>query len=112
MPQTHALVSNVDDVLKSLDSRFNPDACQDLEMAVHWKLTGTENRAFTIFVDKGSFRLEQGPNENADVTLEAPSDVYLKLVNGQMKGLFAVMTRKLKVSGNIQLTTRWDRCFS
>ncbi len=102
----------MEDDKKKKDSRIKTDACQDIEMAVNWKLTGTENRAFTIFVDKGSFRLEQGPNENADVTLEAPSDVYLKLVNGQMKGLFAVMTRKLKVSGNIQLTTRWDRCFS
>ena len=81
-------------------------------MAVHWNLTGKEERQFTIHIDHGSFTLEQGPYENADIQMDADSDVYLKLVNGDMKGLVAVMTRRLKVTGNLQLTTRWDRIFN
>lgn len=112
MSTDFARLENVDEVLNSLPQRFNPDSCQDLAMAVHWKLTGDEERQFTILVDHGSFSLQQGPFENADIEMETDSQVYLKLVNGDMKGLVAVMTRRLKVKGNLQLTTRWDQIFN
>jgi putative sterol carrier protein len=109
---TKVKLNNVDEVLASMHSRFHPEGCKSFKAAFHWKLSGKEPREFTFVVDHGKLEVLQGPYENPEVTLEASSDDYLRLVNGDLRGITAIMTRKLKVKGSLQLTSKIDNIFS
>ena len=45
------------------------------------------------------------------MTLEADADNYLKVINGEMNGMMAVMKRKMKVGGNIKLAKKMQQIF-
>ncbi len=102
----------VDDVIAGMRQRFLPDRCRDLTAAVHWRLTGEEPREFTVAIDRGTFEVKPGGTEQADLTMETSSETYLRLANGELSGTVAIMTRKLRVRGRLQLAARWDRLFS
>ncbi|MEO8180473.1 MAG: SCP2 sterol-binding domain-containing protein [Deltaproteobacteria bacterium] len=103
---------NVDAVIAGMRDRFLPDRCRDLQASVHWRLTGEEPREFTVAIDKGTFDVKPGPVDHADLTMETSSETYLRLANGELSGTVAIMTRKLRVRGRLQLAARWDRLFS
>ena len=111
MEKPDVKLKSVDEVLASMNQRFRPEGCKNLRAAFHWRLTGGDPREFTLLVDHGTLEVLQGPYENPEVTLEASSEDYLRLVNGDMKGITAIMTRKLKVKGSLQLTSKIDSIF-
>jgi putative sterol carrier protein len=104
-------VNSVSEVIASMPARFNPAGCRELTASYTWRLSGREQREFTIEVDRGTFRVTDGGRPDADVVFEADSDTYLRLVNGSLRGIVAIMTRKLRVRGSLQLAAKMDRIF-
>jgi putative sterol carrier protein len=99
-------------VIEQMPGRFQPAACADLKARVHWTLTGEDPQEFSILIDRGTFRVEPGPSEEeADVRFETDSGTYLRLVNGDLRGIVAIMMRKLRVRGSLQLAATMDRVF-
>lgn len=101
----------VDEVIASMPKRFHPEECQDVEAQVYWNISGKDPKQFTIVINKGSFKIQYGENTNADLSLEADSETYLKLVNKEMKGMIAVLTRRLRARGKMQLAPKMERIF-
>lgn len=101
----------VNDVINAMGESFQPKASKGLKAVYQWVLSGDEPRAFAVVVNDGTFEVQQGNHESPDVTLEATSDTYLKLSNGQLKGIVAIMTRKLRVRGSLQLAQKMDAIF-
>lgn len=104
-------LNTVDEVIASMEGRFHPENCKNIKAAYHWTLTGEGAREFTILVDHGTFEIQLGPYEGAEVNMEMDKNEYLRLVNGELKGVVAIMTRKLKVKGNLSLTSKLDTIF-
>ncbi len=110
MSETKKL-NSVDEVIESLAGRFHPENCQNMKASFHWVLTGDNGQEFTIFIDDGTFKVERGPREEFDVRMEIDASDYLRLVNGELKGMVAIMTRKLKVKGPLALGSKLDAIF-
>jgi putative sterol carrier protein len=106
-----ARLETVDQVLASMPARFHPEACMNVTSSYQWNLSGRDARRFTVRVDKGTFRIEDGEDADADVIMDADSDTYLALVNGTMRGIIAIMTRKLRVRGSLSLAAKMDKIF-
>ena len=104
-------LNSVAEVLAGMADRFHPAACADLRASYHWSLSGAQPREFTIVIDRGTFRIEEGENPQADVAMSASTETYLRLVNGEMLGIVAIMTRKLRVRGSLQMVAKMERIF-
>ncbi|MFD2786734.1 SCP2 sterol-binding domain-containing protein [Hymenobacter rubripertinctus] len=104
------LLHSVDDVIASMPARFHPENCRDLVATYQWKLSQPD-RTFHISIDKGTFRIHDGAHPDPSVSIESSEEVYLKLVNGQMKDVMAVVTGKLRVRGSISLAQKLNRIF-
>lgn len=108
-------VETVEQVWAQMKARFHPEYCKDLEASFYWRLTeaGTDDlaREFTIKVDHGTFEIIEGPNDAPTVTLTASLSDYLKLVNGELRGGIAMVSRRLKVHGSVQLASKLDSIF-
>jgi len=103
-------LNSVDDVIASMPERFHPENCEKLEATYQWELTQPD-RAFHVVINKGTFELNEGMHEKPDVTVSCDQDIYLKLVNGQMKDVIAVATGKLRMRGSISLAQKLGRIF-
>lgn len=110
----HRKFATVDEVLADMATRFHPEACQDLKAVYVWRLTGgPAPRDFVIHIVHGAFRISTDPADvkQGDVILEASTETYLRLVNKELRGAIAIMTRKLRVRGSLQLAARMDQIF-
>ncbi len=115
MKKLDARVETVEEVWAQMETRFHPEYCKDLEATFHWRLTatGTDDleREFTIKVSRGTFEIVEGPNDKPTVTLTASLSDYLALVNGELRGGIAMVSRRLKVRGSVQLASKLDSIF-
>lgn len=72
---------------------------------------GHLDNSFKFVIENvGSLRAEGNEvtesDEDADVTLTAPADVFEDLLNGDLSGAAAFMTGKLKVDGDMGLAMK------
>lgn len=104
------ILYSVDEVIASMPARFHPENCQKLDATFKWQLKNPQ-RSFHVHVKHGTFTISEEECEKADVTIECDTEVYLKLVNGQMKDVLAVITGKLRVKGSISLAQKLNRIF-
>ena len=103
--------NSVDDVINDLPNRFQADTTLGVDAFYHWNITGEGGREFTVKIHNGTFEVLDGKVDNPDVSMELTAENYLKMVNGELKGIVAIMTRKLKVRGNFVLAQKYDKFF-
>lgn len=57
-------------------------------------------------MDAGGVMVHEGTAERADVTVKVSDDNLIKLFKGELSPMMAMMTGKLKVTGNVALAQR------
>jgi putative sterol carrier protein len=104
-------VNSVDEVIASMETRFNAESCKGFTANYQWIISGNGGREFCVNVNKGTFKLIDGVVPDPSVSFQTDIQTYLRLVNGDIKGMTAILTRKLNVRGNIYLASKWDNIF-
>ena len=104
-------VNNVNEYYETLTERFVAAKSDGIDAVFQWEIEGDGGRQFHAVVKGGAVEVAEGAHEKPNVTLKVNAENYLKIVNGQMKGLMAVMTRKMKVDGNIKLAKKMNDIF-
>ena len=65
---------------------------------------------WTVRVENGKVRVQEGEGE-ADTTISASDETFLKIVNGEQNPTSAFMTGKLKVSGDLGNAMKLQQLF-
>jgi putative sterol carrier protein len=105
------MISNVSEYFNTLDTRFQPAQAAGLDLVFQWNLTGDDGGVWHAVVKDGAMALHQGEHSTPSVQITISTDNYVKLINGKLKGPMAVMTRKLKVKGNVMMAKKMDEIF-
>lgn len=100
----------VDEVIESMPERFHPENCKNLQAVYQWELS-EPNRYFHVIINNGTFELNDGEHENPDVTVMCTTDVYLKLVNRELKDIIAILTKRLMIKGSMSLGQKLSKIF-
>lgn len=107
-----ARYDSIDEVLASYPERFNADKAQDVEAAVYMNLTGDDARDVAIVVDHGSLDVQEGAvPDDPTLTLTADASDWLKIENGEMNPMMAMMQRKIKMKGSMSFATKFMGLF-
>ncbi len=101
----------LDAVIASMPAHFHPEACRGVQAVYQWHVSGDGGRDYHIVIDDGTYRVVDGVAASPDVTMRADLDTYLRLANGELKPMIAVLTRKLLIHGNIFLGAKMDHIF-
>ncbi len=102
-------MSTVAEILNAIHGRFNPDAAQDLDAVFQFCIDDSE--FFTLKVADGACELGTGQDSDPTVTLNMSAETLSKVANGELNGMQAFMTGKLKAEGHIMLATRLSALF-
>ena len=101
-------ISSVQDYFDTLDARFVPDASKGVDAIYQFEFdVGT----WHVHVNDGAMNINQGAHTDPASTIQAKEADWVKIINGEMNGLRAVMTRKMKVSGNISAARKMQKIF-
>ena len=106
-----AKIASCADYFETLDRRFVASAANGVDAVYQFKLTGDGGGDWHVVVADGALRVEPGNHDNPSATLTAGADNYVKIANGDMNGLRAVMTRKMTVGGNLVLARKMQQMF-
>ncbi len=103
-----ARISSVQDYFDTLNDRFVADASKGVDYVYQFEFDcGT----WHVHVNDGSIDVNSGAHADPASTLQTKEEHWVKIVNGDMSGMRAVMTRKMKVNGNIAAARKMQKIF-
>lgn len=101
-------IQSCQEYFDTLDERFITDKAKGVTATYVYELEGAGGGTWTVHVSDGKLSVTQGAAADPSVTYQITADNYVKLANGQLNGIKAVMTRKLKVKGNMMLAKKMN----
>jgi putative sterol carrier protein len=95
-----------DELFESLPERFRSERAGDLRAVYGFELDGDGGGTWTVRVADGALAVQDGLSDGADVTVRAKAADWMAIVEGRMDPQLAYLTKKLRVTGNLQLALR------
>lgn len=106
------LPMTVKGILEAMPQYANLDAIQSVNKTVQFNVTGEESGSYYLRVQNGTVTTHEGTAEDADVTIETPSDVWVQIAKGDLNGAVAFMTGKFRATGDISLLMSMQNWFN
>lgn len=102
-------ISSCKEYFETLQERFIADQAAGVDATFVYELDGSGGGTWTVSVTGGQLTVVTGAVPSPTVSYKMSADNYVKLANGDMNGTMAVMTRKLKVGGSIQMAQKMSK---
>ena len=103
----------LDGVFDSMQAAFNPEAAGDDSAVVQYDIdsrAGEKN--YQLKVDEGICTVIKGSVEDPRVTLALNLPNFLRMMTGELNGMQAFTTGKLKITGDMMFSQRIAAWFS
>jgi putative sterol carrier protein len=91
-------LDNIPGSFAGLKQAFLPDKAQGVNRTLQFNFTGREAGTWTLTVNNGALDYHQGEATNPSATITVDSDDWLKLLRGELDGMTAFMSGKIKVT--------------
>jgi len=93
--------------------RFQPDRAGNQSAVIGWDITSPEaTHSYQLNVADGACTVVQGNAEPARVTLNMALPDFLRFLTGQLDGMQAFMTGKLKLTGDMMFAQSMQAWFA
>lgn len=100
-------LASVPESFERIQDRFKPDEADGVDATFVYELDGAG--AWTLRVKDAKLTCEPGAIEKPTVTFKMKANDYLALINGELNGAKAFLTRKLKVSGSLPMAQKMNK---
>ena len=104
-------VDTVRGYFDTLQDRFVVDASKGVDAIFQFEISGDGGGTWHLVVQDSVLEVHEGAHEAPSATVVSNADDYVKICNGDMNGLRAVMTRKMRVQGNLVLARKMQKMF-
>lgn len=101
-------MSSAVDLLKKLPSAFQPEAAGDTDCTVQFNITAPMH----VVIKNGTCATRDGAAPSPDVSITMEDDDLVSLMKGELNGMTAFMTGKLKVEGDMGNAMQLQGIFS
>lgn len=103
----------VDQVMDAMQTRFQPDAAAGQSAIIQWDIAGPDGTiSRQVRVADGACTVAKDTNEAARVTLALSQPDFLRFISGQLDGMQAFMSGKLKISGDLMFAQTMQTWFA
>ena len=106
-----APISSVQDYFDTLDDRFVSEASKGVEHVYQFEFSGDQGGTWHVEVNDGSMNVHEGAHDAPSAVISTAPEIWVKIINADMTGLRAVITRKMKVSGNTAAARKMQKIF-
>ena len=103
----------LDQVFAGMEQAFRPEKAAGQNAVVQWDVNAPEGtRSRTVRIADGTCKVEPGAAETPRLTLTLELPDFLRFVAGQLDGMQAFMSGKLKLGGDIMLAQTMQAWFA
>ena len=104
-------INSCQEYFETLGERFVAEKSKGVNATYQFELSGDGGGTWAVKVADGGIEVIEGGVDEPDSVVTAKADNYIKIANGDINGLRAVMTRKMKVKGNLVLARKMQHMF-
>ena len=97
--------------MEATTDAFQPDKAAGVKATIQYKFTGPEASNWIVRIADGKCSVEEGEDENADVTINSPSDVWLKILRGELDGATGFMSGQFTFTGDMGILMQMGSWF-
>lgn len=97
--------------VRQLPLAFQRGRAKGIEATYHWSFTGSETVEATVRIAGGKLTVQPGHQGEADVRVTADTDTWLRILNREYGMITAIVLRKVRVKGSMELFRAFGRCF-
>ena len=88
--ESQRLPESIREVMERMPQAFRSDSAAGVNAVIQFQFTGAEVGNWVVNIADGKCTVEEGQTENANVTLNSPSDVWLKIMRRELDGATAL----------------------
>jgi putative sterol carrier protein len=97
--------------LRGLNFVFQKGQSNGLNAVYHFTFTGQEEVKATVTIRDEKLQVSEGHNGQADLRLTADSQTWLRFLRKEANLVWALLRRKIRISGSPKLLLAFGRCF-
>ena len=102
----------VSELMGKMPGAFIPEKAQGVNSVIHFKFTGAEAGEWNVVIKDGKVAVAQGaPASQANMTLTADSQDYVKIFTGELDGMQAFMQGRIRLAGDLNLAMKLMQMF-
>ncbi len=98
---------NVNELIRHMPANMNASAAGNLQTTIQYRIT---NPAYLV-LDNGQCTAHDGTAEAPNLTIIISDDNLMAMLTGELNGITAFMSGKLKVEGDMMLAQRLPAIF-
>ncbi|MBL4771014.1 MAG: SCP2 sterol-binding domain-containing protein [Planctomycetes bacterium] len=97
--------------IRFLPFLFQPGQSKGLDAVYHFDFNGAETQQHTVRISDATISVEEGLIGKADLHMRADSKTWVAFLRKDVGLLRALITRKIKLSGDPRLLIAFSKCF-
>ncbi|HUF52211.1 MAG TPA: SCP2 sterol-binding domain-containing protein [Dehalococcoidia bacterium] len=105
------LPNSIKEVMDGMPQAFQPDKAAGANATIQFNFTGGEPGNYTIKVADGNCEVTEGTADNATVTINSPSEVWLKIIRRELDGATAFMSGQFTFTGDMGVLMQMQNWF-
>lgn len=103
----------LDRIFAGFEERFRPERAEGVDATVQWRIKADgDEHPYAVKIAGGSCVATREEADDPTTTMSIKLVPFVKLITGQADGMRLLMTRKLKVSGDLMFAQRMQGFFS
>jgi len=102
---------SVDALVAGLPLIFQREVSRGLDARYHFTFTGAERRELTIVIRAGELDISEGHHGEPDLRVRADTTTWFGFLAGERSLVWALLTRRIRLSGPPRLLVAFGRCF-
>jgi putative sterol carrier protein len=101
----------VREIMEGMPAAFRPDRARGVNATIQFHITGEGGGNWYMTVRNGACQVAEGVYPSPQATLTTAARDYLDLANGKLSGAKAMLTGRVKPSGDLGLLRRMESWF-
>ncbi len=111
MVQEQQLPNSIKEVMEGMPQAFQPDKAAGANATIQFNFTGAEPGNYTVKVADGKCDVTEGTADSPTVTINSPSDVWLKIIRRELDGATAFMSGQFTFTGDMGVLMQMQNWF-
>ncbi len=109
---TQELPNSIKEVMDAMPTAFQPDKAAGANATIQFNFTGAEPGNYTVKVGDGKCEVTEGNADSPTVTINSPSDVWLKITRRELDGATAFMSGQFTFTGDMGVLMQMQNWFA
>lgn len=101
-----AVFNSVKEIFAGMPGVFNRDAAAGLNVVIQYNIEGAESGDWYAVIKDQTCTVSEGVHSSPTLTMKMADKDWIAMCKGELNGMTAFMTGKLKATGDLMLAQR------